>query len=245
MRRSKFFPEKKALLYFKQLMNAFRSLSANNILHRDIKPDNILIKSGHLKLADFGFCKRMISPDDLTQTVLGSPVYMAPEVLNGDLYNSKADIWSLGVVLFEMLFGFCPFNEGSISDFLHHIDNFRITIPQEINPISSITEGLLRRMLEKDHFRRISWEDLFYEYEVTEYGMLTRKEKGFEYDLMKLMKKNSYNQPPPESKPPRSTFKFNWDRIADGKSSVKSDELDDFQRHGDVDKIIGLKRKLK
>lgn len=245
MRRSKFFPEKKALLYFKQLMNAFRSLSGNNILHRDIKPDNILIKSGHLKLADFGFCKRMISPDDLTQTVLGSPVYMAPEVLNGDLYNSKADIWSLGVVLFEMLFGFCPFNEGSISDFLHHIDNFRITIPQEINPISSITEGLLRRMLEKDHFRRISWEDLFYEYEVTEYGMLTRKEKGFEYDLMKLMKKNSYNQPPPESKPPRSTFKFNWDRIADGKSSVKSDELDDFQRHGDVDKIIGLKRKLK
>jgi serine/threonine protein kinase len=156
-------------------MNAFKSLSTNNILHRDIKPDNILIKSGHLKLADFGFCKRMAGPDDLTQTILGSPVYMAPEVLNGDMYNIKADIWSLGVVLFEMLFGFCPFNEGSMSDFLKHMDNFKIQIPTHINPISNITEGLLRRMLEKDHFKRISWEDLFYEYEVTEYGILTRK----------------------------------------------------------------------
>jgi serine/threonine protein kinase len=175
MRKCQFFSEKKALLYFKQLMNAFKSLSTNNILHRDIKPDNILIKSGHLKLADFGFCKRMAGPDDLTQTILGSPVYMAPEVLNGDMYNIKADIWSLGVVLFEMLFGFCPFNEGSMSDFLKHMDNFKIQIPTHINPISNITEGLLRRMLEKDHFKRISWEDLFYEYEVTEYGILTRK----------------------------------------------------------------------
>lgn len=78
MRKSRFFPEKRALLYFKQLMNAFKTLSTYNILHRDIKPDNILIKSGHLKLADFGFCKRMASAEDLTQTVLGSPVYMAP-----------------------------------------------------------------------------------------------------------------------------------------------------------------------
>ena len=54
-------PEKQALLYFKQLMNAFKSLMENKIYHRDIKPDNILLKSGHLKLADFGFCKRMQS----------------------------------------------------------------------------------------------------------------------------------------------------------------------------------------
>lgn len=53
--------EKKALLYFKQLMNAFKALANNKIYHRDIKPDNILIKSGHLKIADFGFCKRMAS----------------------------------------------------------------------------------------------------------------------------------------------------------------------------------------
>lgn len=81
-------------------MNAFKALMNNKIYHRDIKPDNILLKSGHLKLADFGFCKRMQSFEDLTQTILGSPIYMAPEILNGEMYNSKADIWSLGIVLY-------------------------------------------------------------------------------------------------------------------------------------------------
>jgi serine/threonine-protein kinase ULK/ATG1 len=59
-------------------MLAFKSVMDNKIIHRDIKPDNILLKSGQLKLADFGFCKKMQSVEDLTQTILGSPVYMAP-----------------------------------------------------------------------------------------------------------------------------------------------------------------------
>lgn len=61
---------------------------------------------------------------------------------------------------------------------------------------------------------------------------------------MKLMKKNSYNQP--EQKPQKQvSFKFNWEKIADGKSSVRSDELDEGQKHGDLDLIVGIKRKLK
>jgi serine/threonine-protein kinase ULK/ATG1 len=51
-------------------------------------------------LADFGFCKKLKNFDDLTQTSLGSPLYMAPEVLNGDVYDSKADVWSVGIVLY-------------------------------------------------------------------------------------------------------------------------------------------------
>jgi serine/threonine protein kinase len=46
--------------------------------------------------------------------MLGSPIYMAPEILNGQIYSNKADIWSIGVVLYEMLFGYCPFESNSI-----------------------------------------------------------------------------------------------------------------------------------
>lgn len=84
-------------------------------MHRDLKPDNIFFHNGSLKLGDFGFCKTLGSANDMANTMLGSPIYMAPEVLKGESYTSKADIWSLGVVLYEMLFGFCPFQSNSIA----------------------------------------------------------------------------------------------------------------------------------
>lgn len=91
------------------MVEAFKVLSKNNIMHRDLKPDNILMNNGKIKLGDFGFCKPLESSTEMACTMLGSPIYMAPEVLKGETYNRKADIWSLGVVLFQMLFGKCPF----------------------------------------------------------------------------------------------------------------------------------------
>ncbi len=78
IKREGAFPEKKALEYLRQILEAFRILSKHNIMHRDLKPDNILINNGILKLADFGFCKPLESKNDLAQTMLGSPIYMAP-----------------------------------------------------------------------------------------------------------------------------------------------------------------------
>ena len=107
--------EKQSLLYFKQLTNAFRVLNENNIMHRDIKPENILIHDGVLKVADFGFCKPLEDRDGMAETMLGSPIYMAPEVLKGEMYTIKADVWSLGVVLYRMVFGVCPFESNNIA----------------------------------------------------------------------------------------------------------------------------------
>lgn len=107
--------ELKILEYLEQLLEAFRVLTANNIMHRDLKPSNIMVHNGKLKLGDFGFCKSLENQRDLAQTMLGSPIYMAPEVLRGEIYTIKADIWSLGVVIYEMAYGFCPYEESSIA----------------------------------------------------------------------------------------------------------------------------------
>jgi serine/threonine-protein kinase ULK/ATG1 len=109
------FNEKRALFFFRQMMEAFKVLSRSNIMHRDIKPDNILLHNGSIKIADFGFCKPLENQNDMVQTMLGSPIYMAPEVLKGEVYTNKADIWSLGVVLFQMLYGKCPLESKSIA----------------------------------------------------------------------------------------------------------------------------------
>ena len=78
-----------------------------------MKPSNILLHDNQIKVADFGFCKT-VSKGDLTQTMVGSPIYMAPEILLGEPYQLSADIWSLGVCLFEMLFGKCPYEDVTI-----------------------------------------------------------------------------------------------------------------------------------
>lgn len=77
LRRDKLIPEKEALLIFKQLIDAFQVLNKYNIMHRDLKPDNIFFNNGVVKLGDFGFCKSL-EKTNMTKTMLGSPIYMAP-----------------------------------------------------------------------------------------------------------------------------------------------------------------------
>ena len=77
-------PEKTALTFFSQIVAAFKVLNKHNIMHRDLKPENLLLHDGLIKLADFGFCKPLETEDEISRTMLGSPIYMAPEVLKGE-----------------------------------------------------------------------------------------------------------------------------------------------------------------
>lgn len=79
--RKKPIPESEAIEYFLQVLNGFKSLHEHNIVHRDIKLPNILKNNGQLKIADLGFAKELKSDKGITQTVLGTPYTMAPEVL--------------------------------------------------------------------------------------------------------------------------------------------------------------------
>ena len=149
--------EPKALLIFRQLLEAFQILNKYNIMHRDMKPDNIFFNNGIIKLGDFGFCKNLNSAEDMAKTMLGSPIYMAPEVLKGEIYSNKADIWSLGVVLYEMLFGHCPFQSNSIANLIEVLNTQNLSFPGNISPV---LKNLITRMLTKDALQRIGWMEI-------------------------------------------------------------------------------------
>jgi len=82
-------------------------------------------------LADFGFCKPLESEDEISKTMLGSPIYMAPEILRGQSYSIKADIWSLGVVLFRMLYGYCPFESNNIGKLIMIMEEQELKVPEQ------------------------------------------------------------------------------------------------------------------
>lgn len=138
--------EEEALNILKQLLSGFQALHKIGAMHRDFKPSNVLLDNKVFKICDLGF--GIIA--DLTKTVLGTINYMAPEIIENQEYNSKVDIWSLGVVLYEMLFGinlFWGINE--------EVDLFNSDVK-----ISKECKDLLSKMIERDPKNRISWGDI-------------------------------------------------------------------------------------
>jgi serine/threonine protein kinase len=86
------------MLYFCDILDAFKTLTKNNIMHRDLKPHNILLHNGVIKIANIDFFTRY--PYDLDQTIIGLPIYIPPEVINYGAYTTKGDIWSLGIIMY-------------------------------------------------------------------------------------------------------------------------------------------------
>ena len=80
----------------------------NGVIHRDLTPDNILLCGGVLKIGDFGFAKNLNSTSSMLKTLVGTPAYMAPQILKEERYTYKCDIWSLGVIVYEMVVGKIP-----------------------------------------------------------------------------------------------------------------------------------------
>ncbi len=108
-----------------------------DIVHRDVKPSNIMvIRDGHVKITDFGIA-RMASAGVRTQTgmVLGSPKYMSPEQVMGKALDQRSDIFSLGVMLYEMLTGSAPFNGDNVNSIMYQTLNAAPALPSTINPL--------------------------------------------------------------------------------------------------------------
>ena len=103
-----------ARFYTAILLQALESLHKNGIVYRDLKPENVIVgKDGYLKIIDMGTCKNLkSSATKKTFTIIGTPNYMAPEILSGKGYSYGVDLWSLGIILFQFLSGFLPFGEN-------------------------------------------------------------------------------------------------------------------------------------
>jgi serine/threonine-protein kinase ULK/ATG1 len=92
-----------------EILQGFYNLREKNIVHRDIKPANLLMHNYSLRIADLGFSKCIDSHEQLLESVVGSPLYMSPQIFERKKYTEKTDIWSLGAIFYEMLYGKSPF----------------------------------------------------------------------------------------------------------------------------------------
>src|SRR5215218_638131 len=138
-----------------QIADALQTAHESGVIHRDIKPQNVLItKTGDIKVTDFGIARATSSPLTATSAVLGTAGYMSPEQAMGEPVGQGSDLYSLGVVLYEMLTGTLPYDaETSIGIAMKHV-NGHLVPPRELNPevpegINAVTTKLLAKSPEE------------------------------------------------------------------------------------------------
>ncbi|XP_009339620.2 phosphoenolpyruvate carboxylase kinase 1-like [Pyrus x bretschneideri] len=155
------FSESEAASVMTQLMHAVAHCHSLGVAHRDIKPDNILFDGQErLRLADFGSAENF-SEGEKMSGVVGTPYYVAPEVVAGREYGEKVDVWSCGVVLYVMLAGFPPFYGETAAEIFDAVLRANLRFPARVfNSVSAALKDLLRRMLCKDVSRRFSAEQV-------------------------------------------------------------------------------------
>ena len=157
-----FFKESEAVFFLKQIMCGFQELHKNQIMHRDFKLANVFMHDDTLMIGDFGLAK---SGATMTTTNVGTPLTKAPELsLSRGAYSSKADLWSIGVVFFQMVFGDWPFMANSEHQLLEEIKRTagkNLKMKTNVQQISPEAEDLIRRLLTIDPKERIEWNEFF------------------------------------------------------------------------------------
>lgn len=174
--------ERVARRLMRDLCKGLQFLHSKDVIHRDIKPQNLLLTNPlppdefddeakpnspvpnhdpsipfQLKIADFGFARQLESAA-LAETLCGSPLYMAPEILSQHPYSSNADLWSTGTVLFEMIAGKPPFNGVNHIDLLRNIQRKAVRLPEGVR-VTPECVALLRGLLQRDPKKRDGFPD--------------------------------------------------------------------------------------
>jgi len=155
-----YYNEKEARDTCKIVLEAVEHCHKHNVAHRDLKPENLLLLSedddSAVKIADFGFAKIVKEPNSLT-TQCGTPGYVAPEILEGNAYDERADMWSVGVILYILLGGYPPFIESTQRDLFRKIRKGEYEFHEEYwGTVSTEAKDLISSLLTVDPGKRLS-----------------------------------------------------------------------------------------
>ena len=145
-------PLSKVLRIVSETAAALDYAHQQGVIHRDIKPANIMVlENGDIKVTDFGIAKAVSSSQTRTGIILGTPNYMSPEQINGRKIDGRSDIFSLGIVFFQLLTGELPFKGKTLTELFYQITQAKHPSPKEINPkVIRPCEQLIDRALAKD-----------------------------------------------------------------------------------------------
>jgi eukaryotic-like serine/threonine-protein kinase len=154
--REKLLPFRRVLDVVFKIAEALDYAHKADVIHRDIKPANVmLLKNGNIKVTDFGIAKAISSSRTKTGVILGTPNYMSPEQIMGQKIDSRSDIFSLGVLFYQMITGELPFHGDNLSGLLYQITQTKHPSPRSHNPkIPGICEQILDKALAKDPNKR-------------------------------------------------------------------------------------------
>ncbi|CAH8368538.1 unnamed protein product [Eruca vesicaria subsp. sativa] len=152
--------------FMRQLALGLQVLQEKHCIHRDLKPQNLLLSSKEvtplLKIGDFGFA-RCLTPESMAETFCGSPLYMAPEIIRNQKYDAKADLWSAGAILFQLVTGKPPFDGTNQFQLFHNIvRDTELKFPEDsLNEIHPDCVDLCRSLLRRDPIERLSFREFF------------------------------------------------------------------------------------
>ncbi len=154
-KKGKYFSENQILDYFTQICLAIKHIHDRKILHRDIKSQNIfLMKNNRVKLGDFGIAKCLNGTFEKAKTLIGTPYYLSPEIINDKPYDYKSDIWSLGILLYEMCALKMPFEGNNMPQLYMKISTGNYSPLSKV--FSQDLRNLVNSMLNVNSFKRPS-----------------------------------------------------------------------------------------
>ena len=193
IRKSRGLDENKSFTLFIQVVNAVYFLHENDLIHRDIKPENILIfENDIVKLCDFGWCVKLDGQQ--RETFCGTTEYMSPELVKNQGYGKEIDVWSLGILLYEMIHGYSPFRPNkphfNEKDVMENIINHNINFAKKV---SDECKKLIYGLLDPNINKRYKVEDIFNSEFVKRYENIQENSKTINNNEKNYINQNQIN----------------------------------------------------